>query len=246
MLKDKVCLVTGATKGIGLAIAHEFLNQGAIVYVNAKSEASLDGLTSDMGQENKERFIPLVFDVTDYEEAFKGIKKIKSDHGRLDVLVNNAGIVTYELLPLVKMNTLRELLEINVVGSIQMMQLALKLMARQKSGSIINISSLVATRGAAGQLAYSASKGAMISATKSAAKELSANGIRVNAIAPGMVATKRLEKVMSEKFKHQVDNIGFKRLAKPEEIAKACTYFASDDSTYVTGQILEIDGSTTL
>lgn len=246
MLKGKICLVTGGTKGIGAAIVKEFLSKGAIVYVNGRDLHQMEEFVESIDEVYRTRLKSVLFDVTDKAAAFDAIKVIKKEFGRLDVLVNNAGIVSYEFLPMVDMEAFRKMLDINVIGSIQMMQLALKLMGRQQNGSIINISSLVATRGASGQLAYAASKGAIISATKSAAKEFSNRNIRVNALAPGMVSTDRLVNMMEEKFKDQQDKIGFKRLAKPMEIANACAFFASDDSSYITGQVLEIEGSTVL
>ena len=123
------------------------------------------------------------------------------------------------------------------------MQLVARIMTRQMSGSIVNMASMVAVKGAAGQLSYSATKGAVISATKSAAKELANNHIRVNAIAPGMVGTERFKAVLEEKFSQKINDIPFGRLAEPEDIANAALYLASDMSSYVTGQVLGVDGA---
>lgn len=245
-LKNKVCLITGASKGIGLSVVETFLEHGAIVYANARSVNSFDLSIGDLSAKYGERFVPIYFDVTDFPGSKNAILKIKKEQGRLDVLINNAGVITYELLPMIDFDKTREMFEVNVIASIYLMQLAARLMSRQKQGSIINMASLVGVEGAAGQLAYSATKGALVSATKSAAKELAEYNIRVNAIAPGMVGTERFKLVMEEKFKHKLDSVGFGRLADPQEIADACLYFASDLSTYTTGQVLKIDGSTIL
>jgi 3-oxoacyl-[acyl-carrier protein] reductase len=243
ILEGKVCLVTGSNRGIGKAIVERYAEEGAIVFANARKEGSLD----DWAQEHLEKFqttiIPLYFDITDAVACKNAIMKIKSDYGRIDILVNNAGMVTYELLPMINFNDLRTMFEVNVIAMIKLVQLASRVMTRQKSGSIINMSSIVGVQGVKGQAAYSATKGAVISFTKSAAKELAENNIRVNAIAPGMVGTDRLIEVFEKSFKDKVSNIGMGRLATPKEIADTCVYLGSDLSTYVTGQVLGVDGS---
>jgi 3-oxoacyl-[acyl-carrier protein] reductase len=151
-----------------------------------------------------------------------------------------------KLLSMINFDSLRNMFEVNVIAMIQLIQLVSRIMGRQKSGSIINMSSIVGVNGVGGQLAYSATKGAVISLTKSAAKELAPSNIRVNAIAPGMVATERLVEVFEKSFKDRLNDIGMGRLAKPEEIANACVFFGSDLSEYVSGQVLGVDGSTVL
>ena len=136
----------------------------------------------------------------------------------------------------------RTMLEVNVVALINLMSLVSRIMQRQQYGSIINMASMVGVKGAKGQLSYSATKGAVIAATKSAAKELAAHKIRVNAIAPGMVGSERFKAVLAEKFSQKINDIPFGRLAEPEEIAQLCLFLASDSSTYITGQIIGADG----
>jgi len=241
LLTDKVCLVTGANKGIGRAIAARFASEGATVYANARSEGSLAGLI-----EEHPSIIPIYFDVTDGAAAKQAIMQIKSGHQRLDVLVNNAGMVTYEMLSMIDFDVFRTMFEVNVVGTLQLMQLASRLMSRQKSGSIINMASIVGAEGSKGQLSYAATKGAVIAATKSAAKELAPLNIRVNAVAPGMVATERFTEVFERSFSDRLDQVGMGRLATPDEVANVCVFLASDMSTYVTGEILGVNGSTVL
>ncbi len=170
--------------------------------------------------------------------------QIIKERGRIDVLVNNAGIVSYELLGMIQLEKLRNMFEINVVAMIQLIQVVSRVMSRHKSGSIINISSIVGVEGVKGQLAYSATKGAVISLTRSAAKELASNNIRVNAIAPGMVDTERFRAVLEKNFKERISDIAMGRLAKPTDIANACVFLGSDLAEYISGQILGVDGCT--
>jgi 3-oxoacyl-[acyl-carrier protein] reductase len=241
MLENKVCLITGASKGIGKAILEVFADNNAIIYANARKEGDLDDILKVFENAQVE-IIPVYFDVTDFDAIKSCILQIKKRHKRLDVLVNNAGMVTYEILGMINFDKFREMLEVNLVAPIFLMQMATKLMLRQSSGSIINITSKVGVEGVKGQLSYSATKGGLNSATLSAAKELSSKNVRVNAVAPGMIGSDRLKNVMESKFKEKLNDIGFGRLGTPEEVAKACLFLASDHSSYMTGQIIEVDG----
>ena len=241
MLENKVCLITGASKGIGKAVLEVFADNNAIIYANARNEGDLDDILKVFENAQVE-IIPVYFDVTDFDAIKSCILQIKKRHKRLDVLVNNAGMVTYEILGMINFDKFREMLEVNLVAPIFLMQMATKLMLRQSSGSIINITSKVGVEGVKGQLSYSATKGGLNSATLSAAKELSSKNIRVNAVAPGMIGSDRLKNVMESKFKEKLNDIGFGRLGTPEEVAKACLFLASDHSSYMTGQIIEVDG----
>jgi 3-oxoacyl-[acyl-carrier protein] reductase len=241
MLENKVCLITGASKGIGKAVLEVFADNNAIIYANARNEGDLDDILKVFENAQVE-IIPVYFDVTDFDAIKSCILQIKKRHKRLDVLVNNAGMVTYEILGMINFDKFREMLEVNLVAPIFLMQMATKLMLRQSSGSIINITSKVGVEGVKGQLSYSATKGGLNSATLSAAKELSSKNVRVNAVAPGMIGSDRLKNVMESKFKEKLNDIGFGRLGTPEEVAKACLFLASDHSSYMTGQIIEVDG----
>jgi 3-oxoacyl-[acyl-carrier protein] reductase len=246
LLEGKVSLITGTSKGIGRAIADRFAGEGAIVYANARKEGSIDDWAKECSEINRTQVIPVYFDVTDYVAAKQVVMQIVKEHQRIDILVNNAGIVSYELLGMIQPENLRTMFEVNVVAMIQLIQLISRIMSRQKKGSIINISSIVGVNGVKGQLAYSATKGAVISLTKSAAKELAANNIRVNAIAPGMVATERLSAILEKSFSERISDIGMGRLAEPREVADACVFLGSDMSQYISGQILGVDGCTVL
>ena len=239
LLENKVCLITGAGKGIGKSIAEKFIKEGAFVYVNDIQENELKWC-DEYEVAGSVQKIP--FDICDFAEAKSCIMRIKKEHGRIDVLVNNAGLISYEFMSMIEYNKFRKMLEVNVLALINLTQLASRIMMRQRSGSIINMASMVGVKGAKGQLAYSATKGAVISITKSAAKELAEFNIRVNAIAPGMVATDRFKNVIENKFEDRINDVGFGRMAEPEEIADAYVFLASDMSRYITGQIIGVDG----
>lgn len=242
-LLDKIVLITGANKGIGLSIVEKFLKEGAIVYAGIRDERTLSLELQSLKDQFPETLLVISLDVTNASLCKEAILTIKKQHNQLDVLVNNAGMISYELVPFINYDFFEEMLQINVVGLIRLSSLAARLMSRQKRGSIINMSSIVSVKGAKGQASYAATKGAVNSFTLSLAKELAVDQIRVNAIAPGMVATERLSKIMSDKFENVKNDIGFGRLAEPEEVADICLFFASDDSKYVTGQIMQIEGS---
>jgi len=246
LLENKVCLITGSATGIGRAIAEKFAANGAIVYANAMEPGILDEWAAGCSERNQTTVIPVYFDITDFAASKQAVLQIKKDHNRIDVLVNNAGVVTYEFLSMINFDSLRNMFEVNVIAMIHLIQLVSRLMTRQGNGSVINISSIVGVEGAKGQLAYSATKGAVLSLTKSAAKELAANNIRVNAIAPGMVDTERFRNVMEQSFSDRISAIGMGRLARPEEIADACVFLGSDMSGYITGQVIGVNGSTVI
>lgn len=243
LLENKICIVTGASKGIGKAIASMLAKNGAVVYAIARDIDSLQDWAVDLSASHETRVIPLALDITDYTLVKQQIIEIKSKENRIDVLVNNAGMVTYEMISMIDMNRFKQMWEVNVTAVLFLTQLVSRIMSRQNKGSIINISSLVGEKGASGQTAYATTKGAVIALTKSAAKELAPLGIRVNAIAPGMVATDRFLNEMESRFKNKTDQIGMGRVAEPEEIAELGVFLASDASAYITGQIVAIDGS---
>ena len=239
-LENKIAIVTGAARGIGRKIAEEFSVHGAVVYALDIREEDLSW-TDSVNNIHK-----IVIDICDFNAVKTAVMNIKKEHGHIDVLVNNAGLISYEMMSMIDYDKFRKMIDVNVVALIFIMQLVSRIMIRQNAGSIINMASMVAVKGASGQLSYSATKGAVISATKSAAKELASYKIRVNAIAPGMVATERFKNVLEEKFSQKINDIPFGRLAEPEDIANATLFLASDMSSYITGQVLGVDGSVNL
>lgn len=242
LLDDKVCLVTGAGRGIGRGTARRFAEEGAILYITDYREGSLEEFAGELAGKYQCDITPLYFDVTDESAAKAAIITIKRNHGRLDVLVNNAGIMRDSVIGMIGTQLMRDVFDVNVFAAIHMIQLANKLMSRQKSGSIINISSIAGLEGAAGQLVYSASKGAVAALTKAASKELASNGIRVNAVAPGLINTGLLQAIGSERIAENLKNIKMGRLGEPVDVANVLLFLASDLSGYVTGEVIGVDG----
>ncbi|MDE5674364.1 MAG: glucose 1-dehydrogenase [Muribaculaceae bacterium] len=240
ILKDKVCIVTGAAQGIGKAIALNMIEEGAIVYGCDRAEGSMAAIASEYA-----RFHPLYFDVTDAQAAKTAMMQVKKEQGRIDALVNNAGVVFNKKIGMIVREETELMFRVNVIAVIELTQLVSRIMARTGGGSIVNIASVTAVLGSAGQSAYSATKGAIISFTKSSAKELAPQCIRVNAVAPGIVKTERFEELYEasgDKIDTRIGRIALGRLGEPEDIAKACSFLASDNASYISGQVLGVDG----
>ena len=240
ILKDKICVVTGAAQGIGKAIAIKMLSEGAVVYGCDRQEGSMDSMS-----EENDRFNPLYFDVTDQKGAMEALMRVKQEQGRLDVLVNNAGVVFNKKIGMIVREETELMFRVNVIAVIELIQLVSRIMARTGGGSIVNIASVTAVLGSAGQSAYSSTKGAIIAFTKSSAKELAPQGIRVNAVAPGIVKTERFEELYEasgDKIDTRIGRIALGRLGNPEDVANAVAFLASDQSSYISGQILGVDG----
>lgn len=243
LLENKICMITGASRGIGKETVRCFALEGADVYAHARTPGSIDQWCEELQRQCSGRITPVYFDLKDSDGIKEAIRRIKKDSGRIDVLINNAGMVTNELMGMIDISRMREMFEVNVFGLTELMQYVVtKFMIRQKSGSIVNLASLVAVEGCSGQIAYSASKGAVISLTRSAARELAQHQIRVNAIAPGITDTERIQTTIKETYKGKLPDIGLGRLASTKDIAQACLYFASEQSSYVTGQVLTVGG----
>ncbi|MCI8599779.1 MAG: glucose 1-dehydrogenase [Lachnospiraceae bacterium] len=243
LLKNKICVVTGSTRGIGKAIAELYVSEGADVIVNGIRAGGADAWIAK--NKNIEKLHPFYFDITDPSDVRENVMAIKKQFGHIDVLVNNAGIEFNELIGMISHENMEKMFNVNVYGTIEMIQAVSRIMARNKNGgSIINISSMVGIRGNTGQLVYSATKGAVISLTKSAAKELAPKGIRVNSVAPGLTQTEMIEQVDLKKLQGRISNICMGRIAHPTDIAGACLFLASDYAGYISGQILSVDGCT--
>lgn len=243
MLKGKICFVSGASRGIGREIVKELVANDAIVYANIRTIGALDTWINELPSSMSVNIRPTVLDICDSQAVKDALLRIKREHGRIDVWVNNAAIAYNEAIGMISQDHVRQMFETNVFAVIENIQLVSRLMIRQKAGSIINISSIVGVKGDAGQMAYSATKGAVIALTKSAAKELAPYQIRVNSIAPGLTKTDLMQETASSFLEKRISNIGMGRVAEPKDIANACLFFASNLSEYVTGQILGVDGA---
>ena len=242
MLKRKIALVTGCNRGIGKSVAEKFAENGATVYANAKKSGTLTSLCDkDYGEG---AIIPVYFDVTDRIAARQAFIKIKKEQGRLDCLVDNAGILVDTLITMLDRATLKNIFEVNVFAVFEMMQYASRIMSKQNSGAIINISSICGDEGGMrGQTAYSSSKGAVIALTKTAAKELGEFGVRVNAVAPGFIDTDMFRSGPRDIQKQLVEGVYLnRRVGLPDEVADLCVFLASDNSSYVNGENIRVDG----
>lgn len=242
LLKNKVCIITGASRGIGRETAELFASEGAIVVVTASTEGGADKWI--LNNKYRSSLRACYFDITNNCAIRENITTIKNEFGRIDVLINNAGVEYNELIGMISEEHMDKMFKVNVYGTIRMIQAVSRIMSLNGGGSIINISSLVGLRGNKGQLVYSATKGAIIAATKSAAKELAPKNIRVNSIAPGLTQTKMMEESDVKKLQSRIDNICIGRIAQPQDIAGACLMLASDYASYISGQIIPVDGCT--
>ena len=233
LLEGKVALITGAGRGIGKVIAEQFIADGAIVYVNDLNEPEVEGAK------------PICFDVTDTNALKAGLMSIYKAEGRIDVVVNNAAIIANQKLGMVTKPLLEKMYAVNVFAVIDMIQIASRLMARNGGGCFVNMASVTGVVGSPGQVAYSASKGAVIALTKSSAKELALQGIRVNAVAPGIIKTERFEELYEasgDKIDQRIGRIALGRLGTPQDIAYAVSFLASDRASYISGHVLGVDG----
>lgn len=243
-LKSKVALITGCDQGIGLSICKRFAEEGATVYANVLKQTSAEKVMATCS-DAEGNVCPVCFDITEKEKITECIKLIrKEQNGRLDILVNNAGYKKDSVLGMIDDAGIARMLDVNVVAAIHMTQAAIRLMRRNPAGggAVVNLASIVGLRGNNGQSVYGATKGAVASMTKSWAKELAAANIRVNAVAPGSIDTDMFYAMSEDMIKQSIDAIGMKRLGKPEEVANVVLFLASDLSSYITGEIVGVDG----
>lgn len=238
----KTALVTGASRGIGAAIAKKLAARGFMVIINyGHSSAAAEEVKNQIEQAGGQAVL-MQGDVSSGDDVDRMFKDIKKTWGRLDVLVNNAGINRDTLLVRMKEDQWDAVLSTDLKSVFFTTKAAASLMMRQRSGSIINIASVVGITGNAGQANYAAAKAGVIGFTKSAAKELAARGIRVNAIAPGFIETDMTDAVPEKIREGMLETIPLRRGGKAEDVANAVAFLASDDAGYITGQVLKVDG----
>lgn len=244
MLKNKNIFITGTNRGIGKAILTECAKNGANIWAHTRRESNeFKNMINELSEKFNVQIWPIYFDLKDEKAIDEAIKKIKRQKLSLDVLINNAGMMKDDIIGMISDKIIEDTFKVNVFAPIKLLQFAARFMMKQKFGSIVNMSSIVGVEGNKGQVVYSSSKGAIVALTKTAAKELAPYNIRVNAIAPGMIDTDMFRSIGEDKQKLRIENIGMHRIGTPEDVAKACVFLASDMSSYITGQILGVDGS---
>lgn len=238
MLRGKTVIVTGAAKGIGRAIAKKFAEAGANIVLNYRSRID-DEIVKEIESFGVE-CMPYKADVSDFKEAESLVKAAKEKFGSVDVLVNNAGITKDGLIMRMSEDDFDSVIKTNLKGAFNTIRAASNIMLKQRSGAIINMSSVSGLIGNVGQANYSASKAGLIGLTKSTARELAARGVTVNAIAPGFISTD-MTAVLSDNIKDEMmKNIPLKRFGEAEDVAKAAVFLA--ENRYITGQVLNVDG----
>lgn len=241
-LQGKVALVTGASRGIGRATAIRLAKEGALVIVNFSANKAAALETLELMGEDRNGAFGLGFDVSDEQAVNNAASKVKEEAGPIDILVNNAGIAIDGLLLRVRTDDFDAQVSVNLRGTLNCSKAFARHMIKNKSGRIINISSVVGEMGNSGQCVYSACKAGIIGMTKSLARELARRNILVNAITPGFIATDMTKKVMDQGQDEILQQIPLRRVGLPEDIAACAAFLASDDASYITGQVLSVNG----
>ena len=239
-LSGRVALVTGGTRGIGLATARALVEAGATVVLTGRDEARAKEAAASVGASG------LALDVTDAKAVSSLVRGVAKEHGKLDVVVANAGIMEDALLGMIREELVDTTLSTNVAGTLHTVQAAARAMMRKKSGSIVVLASIVGQYGSAGQTVYAASKAAVANIARSAAKELGRSGIRVNAVAPGVIETDLTAGLSEDAKAENAGKTPLGRLGRPEEVANAIRFLVSDEASFITGQVLGIDGGLVL
>ena len=242
MLTGKIALVTGASRGIGAAVAKKLAANGAFVYVNYNGSASRAEEVVAAIREAGGDAEAIQCDVADFNACKEMIDKVIADKGRLDILVNNAGITRDDLLMKMSEEAFDAVINTNLKGCFNTIRHASRYLLKQRSGKIVNMSSVSGVMGNPGQANYSAAKSGVIGLTKSVAKELSSRGINCNAIAPGFIETEMTEAMTDKAREATIAMIPLGRTGQTEDIAKAVLFLASDMSDYITGQVISVDG----
>ena len=240
-IKDKVALVTGGARGIGRAIALTFAKEGADVVIADVNFEEAQKTAREIEATGRAS-LALEMDVTNFDRVEEGINKILDKFTKVDILVNNAGITKDNLILRMSDAEWDAVVDVNLKGTFNCIKAASKVMIKQRSGKIVNITSIIGVIGNAGQANYSASKAGIIALTKTAAKELSSRNVNVNAVAPGFIQTEmtaRLPEDLKQKMKQAIP---LNKFGSPEDVAAVCLFLASDEASYITGQTIIVDG----
>lgn len=239
--KNKIILITGGAAGIGKSTAKAFAELGGSIVIWDLNEEAGKEFVSEL----KEDDVPSLFrkvDVTNFDEVGKGIQEIVDNYGKVDVLINNAGITMDKTLKKMDPDTWQKVIDVNLTGVFNCTRQAVNHMLEAGSGVILNASSVVGLYGNFGQTNYVATKAGVIGMTKTWARELGPKGIRVNAVAPGFIATEMVQKMPENVIEHMVSKTPLGRMGKPEDIANAYTFLASDKAAFITGTVISVDG----
>ena len=242
LLEGKVALITGATRGIGKGIAEAYVAQGAKVAFTYRSSTEKAKAFEEELKAAGGECISFQADAADFDATTAVINGIIEAYGRLDIIVNNAGITKDTLLLRMDVEKWQSVLDTNLNSVFYTTKAAMRTMLKQRSGSIINISSVVGLQGNAGQANYAASKAGIIGFTKSVAREIGSRGIRANVVAPGFIATEMTAELPEKELATWLEGIPLKRAGSPKDVAELCVFLGSDMSTYITGQVVNVDG----
>lgn len=245
-LTSKVAVVTGGTRGIGFQTVRALAEAGAAVVLTGRDEASAKERAAEVAAEFDADVTGVALDVTDSKAVTSVIRGIGKERGRLDIVVANAGVLEGALIGMMREELVDRMLSTNVAGTIYTVQAAARVMQRHKTGAICVLASIVGEYGSAGQTAYAASKAAVANVARSAAKELGRSGIRVNGVAPGVIETAMTADLGEQVIAGSVEDTPLGRLGKPEEVAKAIRFLVSDQASFITGQVLGVDGGLVL
>ncbi|MFA5005354.1 MAG: 3-oxoacyl-[acyl-carrier-protein] reductase [Candidatus Omnitrophota bacterium] len=240
-LDGKVALITGGARGIGQAIAMSFAKEGADIVV-ADVNMEIAQKTASEIEALGRKALALEMDVTSYEKVEEGINKILDKFGKVDILVNNAGITKDNLLLRMSQAEWDAVINVNLKGTFNCIRAVSRPMVKQRSGRIISIASIIGLMGNPGQANYAASKAGIIALTKTVAKELASRNINANAVAPGFIQTEMTAKLPEELKKKMLEAIPLGKLGTPQDIAQVCLFLASEESSYITGQVITVDG----
>ena len=239
---DKVAMITGATRGIGKQIALTLANEGYNIVLNYRTKNDELIQAKNEIESKNVKCLTVKGDVTNFEDCKQMIESAINEFGKVDVLVNNAGITKDMLLARMKEEDFKQVIDVNLVGTFNMTKNVISYMMKARNGTIINISSVVGIAGNAGQTNYSASKAGIIGFTKSLAKEVASRNILVNAVAPGFIETNMTD-VLKQEVKDEIaKNIPLKRMGTPKDVANVVKFLVSEDSSYITGQVISVDG----